>query len=78
MSYELVVRDHADGSVELVGEAPERIRVSVELLNNANPALMKLNDRGDIMFSLTNAVLWYRRVGIVDGDPRVVEFERVA
>jgi hypothetical protein len=77
VSYELALRTTADG-VELVGEAPERIHVSVELLNNADPSLVKLNDRGDIMFSLTNTVLWYRRVGLVDGDSRVVEFERVA
>lgn len=67
------------GSVTLVGEAPERLHVSVELLNDADPAvLVKLNDRGDIMFTLANAVLWYRRVGLVDGDSRVVEFERTA
>jgi hypothetical protein len=77
VTYELVLREHADGT-ELVGEAPQRIRISVELLNTADPALVKLNDRGDIMFSLTNAVLWYRRVGPVDGDARVIEFERTA
>ncbi len=78
MTYELVLERSGDGSVSLVGYAPERIRVAVELLNNADPTLIKLNDRGDIMFNLTNAVLWYRRVGIADGDPRVIEFERVA
>lgn len=78
MSYELVLRTHADGSVELVGEAPERIRVSQELLDSADPAKVVLDAQGDVMFTLTNAVLWYRRVGPVDGDARVIEFERVA
>jgi hypothetical protein len=77
VSYELSVRRADDGSVLLVGEAPERIRVSTELLNDADPTLVKLNDRGDIMFNLSNAVLWYRRVGLLDGG-RAVEFERVA
>jgi hypothetical protein len=77
VSYELTVRRADDGSVLLVGEAPERIRVSTELLNSADPTLVKLNDRGDIMFNLSNAVLWYRRVGLLDGG-RAVEFERVA
>lgn len=78
MTYELVVREHADGSVELVGDAPERIHVSQELIDRANPAVLALDPQGDVMFSLTNAVLWYRRVGPVDGDVRVIEFERVA
>jgi hypothetical protein len=77
VSYELTVTRADDGSVSLVGEAPERIRVSTELLNSADPTLVNLNDRGDIMFNLSNAVLWYRRVGLVDGG-RAVEFERVA
>jgi hypothetical protein len=77
VSYELTVRRADDGSVLLVGEAPERIRVSTELLNSADPTLVKLNDRGDIMFNLSNAVLWYRRAGLLDGG-RAVEFERVA
>lgn len=78
MTYELVVSRNEDGSSTLVGDAPVRIRVSVELLNSADPALVRLDDRGDVMFTLTNAVLWYRRVGPVDGDARVIEFERVA
>jgi len=78
VSYDLVVQRADDGSVSLVGEAPGRIHVSVELLNSADPSLVKINDRGDVMFSLTNAVLWYRRVGLVDGDARCIEFERVA
>jgi len=69
---------HPDGTVSLVGEAPERMRVTRELLDEADPVLVTVNDRGDVMFSLTNAVLWYRRVGLVDGDDRVIEFERVA
>lgn len=77
MTYELVLRDHADGSVELVGEAPSRIRVSQELLDGANPAVVSLDAQGDVMFTLTDTVLWYRRVGPVDGDARVIEFERV-
>ncbi|MEU7904120.1 hypothetical protein [Actinoplanes sp. NPDC049118] len=78
MSYELIVRQH-DTGVELLGEAPERLRIARELLDDADPAvLVKVNDRGDIMFTLTNAVLWYRRVGLVDGDHRVIEFERTA
>jgi hypothetical protein len=78
MSYELVLRKHDDGSVELVGEALERIRISRELLDSADSVMVKLNDRGDVMFSLSNAVLWYRRLGLVDGDERVAEYERVA
>jgi hypothetical protein len=77
VSYALEFRETPAG-VELVGEAPERIHVTAELLNNSKPELVNLNDRGDVMFTLTNTVLWYRRVGLVDGDPRVVEFERVA
>jgi hypothetical protein len=77
VSYELSVVKAEDGSVSLVGEAPERIRIGRELLDEANPELVKLNDRGDVMFNLANAVLWYRRVGLVD-DGRAVEFERVA
>jgi hypothetical protein len=76
-TYELVLREH-DDAVELVGEAPERIRISRELLDSAGPVLVKLNDRGDVMFNLSNAVLWYRRLGLVDGDDRVAEYERVA
>lgn len=78
MSYDLVVHRNEDGSSTLVGDAPGLIRVSVELLNDADPAVVRLDDRGDVMFTLTNAVLWYRRVGPVDGDARVIEFERVA
>ncbi len=78
MSYALELQRGDDGSVSLVGEAPGRIHVSVELLNVADPSLVKLNDRGDVMFLLANATLWYRRVGLVDGDSRVVEFERTA
>jgi hypothetical protein len=78
VSYELVVQRAEDGSFSLVGDAPGLIRISVELLNSADPTLVKLNDRGDVMFSLTNAVLWYRRVGQIDADARVIEFERVA
>lgn len=78
MTYVLELSRNEDGSVALVGEAPERIRVSCELLDSADPAVVKLDDRGDIMFALSNAVLWYRRVGAVDGDDRVIEFERVA
>ena len=74
MSYELVLRKTANGT-ELVGEAPQRIRISQELLANADDAVLKLDDQGDVMFSLTNAVLWYRRVELGDG---WVEFERVA
>ena len=77
MSCVLSVARANDGSVVLVGEAPERIRITQELLDSADPALVKLNDRGDIMFNLSNAALWYRRVGLVD-DGRAVEFERVA
>lgn len=73
MTYELAVRTTAAG-VELVGDAPERIRISNELLDQADPALVKLDDRGDVMFTLTNAVLWYRRVELGGG---WVEFERV-
>jgi hypothetical protein len=74
VTYELAVRTTASGT-ELVGEAPQRIRISTELLDKADPALVKLDDQGDVMFTLTNAVLWYRRVELGDG---WVEFERVA
>jgi hypothetical protein len=74
VTYELVVRTTAAGT-ELVGEAPQRIRISQELLDRADPALLKLDDQGDVMFTLTNTVLWYRRVELGDG---WVEFERVA
>jgi hypothetical protein len=74
VTYELVVRTTANGT-ELVGDAPERIRISTELLDQADPSLLKLDDQGDVMFTLTNAVLWYRRVEECDG---YVEFERVA
>lgn len=77
MSYELVLRRH-DTGVELIGEAPDRIRISRELLDDAEPAVVTLDDKGGVMFTLTNAVLWYRQVGPVDGDDRVLEFERVA
>lgn len=74
MIYELVVRTTANGA-ELVGDAPDRIRISNELLDKADPALLKLDDQGDVMFTLTSTVLWYRRVELGDG---YVEFERVA
>jgi hypothetical protein len=78
VTYSLELQTGKDGSTSLVGEAPQRIHVSAELLDSADPSLVTLNDRGDVMFTLANAVLWYRRVGLVDGDPRVIEFERVA
>lgn len=78
MNYALEFHRRADGSVELVGEVPERIHVSTELLDSADPAVVTLDAQGDVMFTLTNAVLWYRRIGPVDGDPRVIQFERVA
>jgi hypothetical protein len=77
VSYELVVRRNPDGSCTLHGETPERIRVSQELLDAVDPAVVSLDAQGDVMFTLTNAVLWYRRIGPVD-DGRYVEFERVA
>lgn len=77
MTYELVLHRNEDGSVKLAGDAPDRIRMSQELLGNADPAIVHLDPRGDVMFTLTNAVLWYRRVGPVD-DGLYVEFERVA
>jgi hypothetical protein len=74
----MVLQRDADGAVSLVGEAPQRMRVTRELIDEADSAFVTLNDRGDVMLTLSNAVLWYRRVGLVDGDDRVVEFERVA
>ncbi|NMO52017.1 hypothetical protein HH310_12520 [Actinoplanes sp. TBRC 11911] len=74
---EMVLQRHENGTVSLVGEAPQRMRVARELLDEADSAFVTLNDSGDIMLTLTNAVLWYRRVGPVDGDPRQIEFERV-
>lgn len=77
MSYALEIRVNADGSCSLVGEAPERIRVTQELLDAADPAVVTLDPQGDVMFTLTNAVLWYRCVG-PDDSGLYVEFERVA
>lgn len=78
MSYELMVREHPDGSIELAADAPARIHITQELLDCARPEVLKVGPNGDVLFTLTNAVLWYRRIGPVGGDPRMVEFERVA
>lgn len=78
MSYDLVVRRNEDGSVELVGDAPGLIRISRELLEAADPAVLALDAEGDVTFTLANAVLQYRRAGQVDADARVIEFERIA
>lgn len=75
MTYALNILRRADGSLELLGDAPPRIRISGDLLDQADPAVLSVDGDGGLMFTLANAALWYRRVGPV-GD--AVEFERVA
>lgn len=74
----MVLQRNADGTVTLLGEAPQRMRVARELLEQADPAVLTVNELGDIMLVLNDGLLWYRRVGPVDGDDAVIEFERIA
>lgn len=75
MSCMLSVARAVDGSVVLVGEAPECIRITQELLDSADAALMRPLGNDGVMFTLANATLIYQRVELGDG---WAEFERVA
>lgn len=77
MTYSLVLHERADGAVELVGEAPLRIRISQELLDAADPAVLAVHADGGVTFTLANATLRYRRVGPAENG-LCVEYERVA
>lgn len=77
MTYALELRERADGSVELVGEALERIRITQELLDAADPAVLVVHGDGGVTFTLANATLRYRCVGPAETGLSV-EFERVA
>ena len=74
----MALQRNGDGTVTLLGEAPQRMRVARELLEQADPAVLTVNELGDIILTLNDGLLWYRRVGPVDGDDSVIEFERIA